>query len=206
MFTIDIILGVLKKVFGGLFSFLWEYKGWIILAIVIGVLYIRGNNYRDDYQQESVAHSNTVLQYDKQLSDIRLANETALRIAQEESAANYKALVEKTSKIQQEYSQREEDINTTITKLNSSNNSLHQSIKDFTKRNTNSSSSESVRDTSDAERISTLGELLQSCVTEQDYLAIEADKIGNSVTTLQEWGNMVIDNSKQIASKGDKSE
>ena len=33
-----------------------------------------------------------------------------------------------------------------------------------------------------------------------------ADKIGNSVTTLQEWGNMVIENSKQIASKGDKSE
>ena len=206
MFTIDIILGVLKKVFGSLFSFLWEYKGLVILTIVIGVLYIRGNNYRDNYQQESVAHNNTVLQYDKQLSDIRLANETALRIAQEKSAANYKALVEKTSKIQKEYIDREEDINTTITKLNSSNNSLHQSIKDFTKRNTNSSSSESVRDTSDAERISTLGELLQSCVTEQDYLAIEADKIGNSVTTLQEWGNMVIDNSKQIASKGDKSE
>lgn len=206
MFTIDIILGVLKKVFGNLVSFLWEYKGWVVIAIVIGALYIRGNNYRDNYQQESVEHSNTVLQYDKQLSDIRLANETALRIAQEKSAANYKALAEKTSKIQKEYIDREEDINTTITKLNSSNNSLHQSIKDFTKRNTNSSSSESVRDTSDAERISTLGELLQSCVTEQDYLAIEADKIGNSVTTLQEWGNMVIENSKQIASKGDKSE
>ena len=71
MFTINIILGVLKKVFGNLLSFLWEYKGWAILAIVIGALYIRGNNYRDDYQQESVAHSNTVLQYDKQLSDIQ---------------------------------------------------------------------------------------------------------------------------------------
>ena len=196
MFTIDIILGVLKKVFGGLFSFLWEYKGLVILTIVIGVLYIRGNNYRDNYQQESVAHNNTVLQYDKQLSDIRLANETALRIAQEKSAANYKALVEKTSKIQKEYIDREEDINTTITKLNSSNNSLHQSIKDFTKRNTNSSSSESVRDTSDAERISTLGELLQSCVTEQDYLAIEADRLNNSVKTLQEWGNIMIEQNK----------
>ena len=58
MFTIDIIIGVLKRCVG----FLWGYKGWIILAIVIGVLYIRGNNYRDDYQQESVAHNNTVLQ------------------------------------------------------------------------------------------------------------------------------------------------
>ena len=84
MFTIDIILGVLKKVFGNLLSLLWEYKGWVVLTIVIGALYIRGNNYRDNYQQESVAHNNTVLQYDKQLSDIRLANETALRIAQEE--------------------------------------------------------------------------------------------------------------------------
>ena len=28
MFTIDIILGVLKKVFGNLLSFLWEYKEW----------------------------------------------------------------------------------------------------------------------------------------------------------------------------------
>lgn len=104
MFTIDIILGTLKKVV----SFLWEYKGWVIIAIVIGALYIRGNNYRDDYQQESVAHNNTVLQYDKQLSDIRLANETiALRITQEESTTNYKELVEKTSKIQKEYIQRE---------------------------------------------------------------------------------------------------
>lgn len=198
MFTIDIILGVLKKVFGGLFSFLWEYKGWIILAIVIGVLYIRGNNYRDDYQQESVAHSNTVLQYDKQLSDIRLANETALRIAQEKSAANYKALAEKTSKIQKEYIDREEDINTTITKLNSSNNSLHQSIKDFTKRNTNSSSSESVRDTSDAERLQKLGGLLETCSTESIYYANEAAKLSNSVKALQEWGSLVVGGDKEL--------
>ena len=195
MFTIDIVLGVLKKVFGGTLSFLWEYKGWVIIAIVIGALYIRGNNYRDDYQQESVAHNNTVLQYDKQLSDIRLANETALRIVQEKSAANYKALVDKTSKIQKEYIDREEDINTTITKLNSSNNSLHQSIKDFTKRDTNSSTS-SVSDSSNAYRLQKLGGLLQTCVAQQDYLAIEADRLNNSVFTLQEWGNMVIEQSK----------
>lgn len=34
----------------------------------------------------------------------------------------------------------------------------------------------------------------------------EASQLSNSVTTLQEWGNMVIENSKQIASKGGKSE
>ena len=200
MFTIDIVLGVLEKVFGGLFSFLWEYKGWVILTIVIGVLYIRGNNYRDDYQQESVAHNNTVLQYDKQLSDIRLANETALRIAQEKSAANYKELVEKTSKIQKEYIDREEDINTTITKLNSSNNSLHQSIKDFTKRSPDSSQG-SVSDSSTTKRLFIISGLLQTCVTEQDYFAVEADRLNNSVKTLQEWGETVIEQNK-----GDKDE
>ena len=199
MFTIDIILGVLKKVFGSLFSFLWEYKGWVILTIVIGVLYIRGNNYRDDYQQESVAHNNTVLQYDKQLSDIRLANETALRIAQEKSAANYKELVEKTSKIQKEYLNREEDINTNIDKLSASNDSLFKQIKSYTS-NSNSSQG-SVSDSSNAYRLQKLGGLLQTCVAEQDYLAIEADRLNNSVITLQEWGEAII---KQ--SEGEKDE
>lgn len=201
MFTIDIVLGVLKKVFGSLFSFLWEYKGWIILAIVIVALYIRGNNYRDDYQQESVAHNNTVLQYDKQLSDIRLANETALRIAQEESAANYKALVVKTSLIQEKYNERDKDIDATITKLNSSNNSLHQTIKDFTKRNTNSGIGESVSDSAYASSLQKLGGLLQTCVAEQDYFAVEADRLNNSVKTLQEWSETVIEQGK-----GDKDE
>ena len=199
MFTIDIVLGVLKKVFGGLFSFLWEYKGWVILAIVIGVLYIRGNNYRDDYQQESVAHNNTVLQYDKQLSDIRLDNETTLRIAQEESAANYKELVEKTSKIQKEYIQREEDINTNIDKLSASNDSLFKQIKSYTS-NSNSSGG-SVSDSSTTKRLFIISGLLETCVTEQDYLAIEADRLNNSVKTLQEWGNIVIEQNK-----GDKDE
>lgn len=194
MFTIDIVLGVLKNVFGNLFSFLWEYKGWVILAVVIGVLYIRGNNYKQDYQEETIAHNNTVLQYNKQLSDTRLANETALRIAQEESTANYKELVEKTSKIQKEYSQREEDINTTITKLSASNDSLFKQIKSYTS-NSNSSGG-SVSDSTITKRLQLTGELLESCVEEQDYLAIQADKLNNSVKTLQEWGNVVIEQSK----------
>ena len=128
MFTIDIIIGILKRFVG----FLWEYKYTILISMIITALYIRGNNYKQDYVNENVAHVKTILEYDQQINDIRLANETALRIAQEESTANYKALVEKTSKIQQEYSQREEDINTTITKLNSSNNSLSEQIRSYT--------------------------------------------------------------------------
>ena len=196
MFTIDIIIGIFKRCAG----FLWKYKYAILIGMIITALYIRGNNYKQDYQEETIAHNNTVLQYDKQLSDIRLANETSLRIAQEESTANYKALVEKTSKIQQEYLNREEVINTTITKLNSSNNSLHQSIEDFTKRSPNSSQG-SVSDSSDASSLQKLGGLLQTCVAEQDYLAIEADRLNNSVKTLQDWGNIVTEQNK-----GDKDE
>mgnify|MGYP006339530851 FL=1 len=165
MFTIDIIISILKRFIG----FLWEYKYTILISMIITALYLRGNNYKDEYKTELFAHNNTVLQYEKELTDIRLANETALRIAQEKSTANYKALAEKTSKIQQEYIQREEDINTTITKLNSSNNSLHQSIKDFTKRDTNSSSSESVSDSTNAYRLQLAGGLLAECTGRKQY-------------------------------------
>ena len=140
MFTIDIILGVLKKVFGSVFSFLWQYKGWILLGVIIGALYIRGNNYRDDFKDEAVAHVKTVLTYEQTIDDIRLANETALRVAQEKSASNYKALVEKTSLIQKEYSNREKDINATITELNSVNDSLFKQIQSYT-TNSNTSGS-----------------------------------------------------------------
>ena len=57
---------------------------------------------------------------------------------------------------------------------------------------------------SDSSKTSSLqltGELLQSCIAEQDYIAIEADRLNNSVKTLQEWGDVVI---KQ--SKGEKDE
>ena len=200
MFTIDIVLGVLKKVFGSVFSFLWEYKGWILLGVVIGALYVRGNNYRDDFKDEAVAHVKTVLTYEQTINDIRLANETALRVAQEKSEANYKALVEKTSLIQKEYSKREKDINADIDKLNASNSVLFKQIKSYT-TNSNTSRSESVSDSSKTSSLQLTGELLQSCIAEQDYIAIEADRLNNSVKTLQEWGEEVI---KQ--SKGEKSE
>ena len=195
MFTIDIVLGVLKKVFGSAFSFLWEYKGWILLGVIIAALYIRGNNYRDDFKDEAVAHVKTVLTYEQTINDIRLANETALRVAQEKSAAKYKELVEQTSNIQKEYLQREKDINATITKLNSSNNSLQQTIAEYTKRNSNSGQG-SVRDTTSTSSLQLTGELLAECVERKQYYGTEASKLQNSVTTLQEWGNMVIEVNK----------
>ena len=204
MFTIDVILGVLKKLFGSVFSFLWEYKGWILLGIVIAALYIRGNNYRDDFKDEAVAHVKTVLTYEQTINDIRLANETALRVAQEKSAANYKALVEKTSLIQKEYSNREKDINATITELNSVNDSLFKQIQSYT---TNSDTSGgSVRNTSDAESIQLTGELLGECIGRKQYYAEEASKLSNSVIALQSWGEEVIKQSVIKQSKGEKDE
>lgn len=190
MFTIDVIIGVLKRCVG----FLWEYKYAILISMIITALYIRGNNYKQDYQEESVAHNNTVLRYDKQLSDIRLVNEQALRIAQEESAANYKALVENTSKIQKEYIDREEDINTNIDKLSASNDSLYKQIRLYTS-NSNPYSSKA-GNTSITERLQVTGELLETCTGRKQYYAEEASKLSNSVNTLQEWGEAIIEQSK----------
>ena len=205
MFTIDIVLGVLKKVFGSVFSFLWEYKGWILLGVIIATLYIRGNNYRDDFKKEAVAHVKTVLTYDKQLADIRLANETALRVAQEKSAANYKALVEKTSLIQKEYNNREKDINATITELNSVNDSLFKQIRSYT-TNSNTSGSESMSDSTDARSIQKLSESLEACIGRKQFYAEDAARLNNSVITLQEWGEEVIKQSVIKQNKGEKDE
>ena len=200
MFTIDIVLGVLKKVFGSVFSFLWEYKGWVLLGVIIATLYIRGNNYRDDFKDEAVAHAKTVLTYEQTVNDIRLANETALRLAQEKSAANYKALVEKTSLIQEKYNERNKDINATITELNSVNDSLFKQIQSYT-TNSNTSGSESVSDSTDARSIQKLSESLEACIGRKQFYAEDATRLNNSVITLQEWGEEVI---KQ--SKGEKDE
>ena len=205
MFTIDIVLGALKKLFGSVFSFLWEYKGWILLGVIIGALYIRGNNYKEDYNNEVVSHIETTVKYDKQLTDIRLANETALRVAQEKSAANYKALVEKTSLIQEKYNERNKDINATITELNSVNDSLFKQIQSYT-TNSNTSRSESVSDSSETYRLQLTGKLLSECIGRKQYYSSEADKLNNSVKTLQEWGDEVIKQSVVKQSKGEKDE
>lgn len=196
MFTVDIILGTLKK----LTSFLWEYKFIILTTAIITVLYLRGNNYKQDYEAEATAHVKTVLEYDQQINNIRLANEQALRVAQEESAANYKELVKKTQSIQEKYNERNKDIDATITKLNSSNNSLQQTIAEYTKRNSNSGES-SLSDSSYTDSLQVTGELLGECVARKQYYAAEADKLNNSVLTLQEWGEMIIE-----ANKGEKGE
>ena len=205
MFTIDIVLGVLKKVFGSVFSFLWEYKGWVLLGVIIATLYIRGNNYRDDFKDEAVAHVKTVLTYEQTVNDIRLANETALRLAQEKSAANYKALVEKTSLIQEKYNERNKDINATITELNSVNDSLFKQIQSYT-TNSNTSGSEPMSDSSQTSSLQLAGELLSECIARKQYYSTEADKLNNSVKTLQEWGEEVIKQSVIKQSKGEKDE
>ena len=141
-----------------------------------------------------------MLTYEQTVNDIRLANETALRLAQEKSAANYKALVEKTSLIQEKYNERNKDINATITELNSVNDSLFKQIQSYT-TNSNTSGSESVSDSTDARSIQKLSESLEACIGRKQFYAEDATRLNNSVITLQEWGEEVI---KQ--SKGEKDE
>ena len=191
MFTIDIILGTLKK----LVSFLWEYKFIILTAVIITVLYLRGNNYKQDYETEAVAHVKTVLEYNQQINDIRIANEQALRIAQEESAANYKELVEKTQGIQEKYNEQNETINTTINRINNSSIGLHKAISNFT---TSDSNNGTVSNKSDAERLFIISGLLETCSTESIYYANEAAKLSNSVKALQEWGSLVVGGDKEL--------
>ena len=200
MFTTTVALSVLKEAFKNTISFFWQYKWVIILGVIIGLLYVRGSHYQDKYRNENVAHLNAVLQHKQDINDIRLANETALRVAQEESAAKYKELVEQTSNIQKEYLQREKDINATITKLNSSNNSLQQTISNYTKRNSNSNESV-LSDSSYATGLQVTGELLGECIERKQYYATEADKLNNSVLTLQQWGEMIVE-----SNKGEKDE
>ena len=200
MFTTTVVLSVLKGAFKNVLKFFWEYKWVIILGMTIGALYARGNHYEDKYRNETVAHLNAVLQHRQDINDIRLANETALRVAQEESAAKYKELAEQTSNIQKEYLQREKDINTTITKLNSSNNSLQQTISNYTKRSSNSNESV-LSDPSYADSLQLSGELLGECVERKQFYAHEASQLSNSVLTLQQWGEMIVE-----SNKGDKDE
>ena len=200
MFTTTVVLSMLKGAFKNTISFFWQYKWVIILGMIVGFLYLRGNHYEDKYRNETVAHSNSVLQHRQDINNIRLANEQALRVAQEKSEANYKALVEKTSLIQKEYSNREKDTNANIGKLNDSNSILFKQIKSYT-TNSNTSGSESMSDSSNARSIQKLSESLEACIGRKQYYAEESAKLNNSVITLQEWGEAVI---KQ--SKGEKDE
>ena len=196
MFTTTVVLSVLKGIFKGVLKFFWKYKWVIILGLIVGFLYARGNNYKEKYNNETVAHLNAVLQHRQDINDIRLANEKALRVAQEESATKYKELAEQTANIQKEYLQREKDINATVTKLNSSNNSLQQTISNYTKRNSNSNESV-LSDSTYADSLFVTGELLGECIERKQYYGAEAQKLSNSVNTLIEWGNLVIEENRE---------
>lgn len=187
----------IKNFAGSVLSFLWEYKWSILIGALICFLWIRGSHYQQNYEAEATAHVKTVLEYNQQINNIRLANEQALRNAQEESAAKYKELVEKTQYIQEKYNERNKNIDATITKLNSSNNSLQQTIAEYTKRNSNPGES-SLRDSSNADSLFVISGLLETCSTESIYYANEAAKLSNSVKALQEWGSLVVGGDKEL--------
>lgn len=189
----------IKNFAGSVLSFLWEYKGMLLLATILIVLWIRGNNYQDKYEQETIAHKQeraehlvTKIENELTLKQLQADSEAALRLAQEKSLRDYQNLVEKTNQLEKEYLQRDKELNSTVTTLNSSNARLSEAIKQYTTNTNSSTNSSGDKDTTNAERLSTIGGLLEACIAEQDYFAIEADKLGNSVITLKQWGDEVV--------------
>lgn len=201
----------IKNFTGSVLSFLWEYKWSILVGALIAFLWIRGNNYQEKYEQETIAHKQeraahlvTKIENELTLKQLQAESETALRLAQEEALRDYQSLVEKTTQIQKEYSVREKEINNTISSLNSSNARLSETIKQYTKQtNANSSSDSSANnDTTNTERLQKLGGLLTECVGRKQYYAEESSKLSNSVNTLIEWGNLVIESNKTKTEEG----
>lgn len=189
----------IKNFAGSVLSFLWEYKWTLLTAILIAFLWIRGNHYQDKYNDEVVAHKQeraehlvTKIENELTLKQIQADSETALRLAQEEALRDYQSLVEKTNQIQENYNVREKEINSTVTALNSSNARLSEAIKQYTTTTNSSANSSGDKDTTNAERLSTIRGLLETCIAEQDYFAVEADKLGNSVITLKQWGDEIV--------------
>lgn len=183
----------IKNFAGSVLSFLWEYKWSILVGALLVFLWIRGNNYQEKYQQETIAHKQeraehlvTRIENELTLKQLQADSETALRLAQEKSLRDYKSLVEKTNQIQENFNVREKEINSTVTTLNSSSARLSEAIKQYTSTNSSTNSSGD-KDTTNAERLSTISGLLETCIAEQDYFAVEADKLGNSVITLKQW-------------------
>lgn len=200
----------IKNFAGSVLSFLWEYRGMLLLATILIVLWIRGNHYQDKYEQETIAHKQergehlvTRIENEVTLRQLQADSETALRLAQEEALHNYQSLVEKTTQIQKEYSVREKEINNTISSLNSSNARLSETIRQYTKQaNTNSSTNSNREEgNTSSSRLSTIGGLLEACTSEYVYMGTEASKLGNSVNTLKSWGDSVVDSVNTVNEK-----
>lgn len=189
----------IKNFAGSVLSLLWEYKWSILVGALLAVLWIRGNNYQEKYEQETLAHKQeraahlvTKIENELTLRQLQADSETALRLAQEEAFRNYQSLVDKTTQIQKEYSVREKEINNTIISLNSSNARLSETIRQYTNSNSSTNTSGEEGDTS-SKRLSTIGGLLEACTAEYVYMGTEASKLSNSVNTLKQWGDSVVE-------------
>ena len=125
-----------------------------------------------------------------------------MRLAQEEALREYQYLVEKTTQIQKEYSVREKEINNTISSLNNSNARLSEAINRYTTNPDSGSNSSGKESDTSSERLRVTSGLLEACTAEYIYMGTEADKLNNSVNTLIEWGNLVIESNKTKTEEG----
>ena len=197
----------IKNFASNVLSFLWKYKWGILVGALLTFLWIRGNHYQEKYEQETIAHKQeraehlvTRIENELTLRQLQADSETALRLAQEEALRDYQSLVEKTTQIQKEYSEQNENLNSIISRISDHNNSLYKEISTFT---SGSSSNDTLSDKSNADRLFLAGELLSECVGRKQYFAIEAEKLKNSVNALQAWGEAVLEINENINTKED---
>lgn len=178
-----------KFIVDKLIPFLWEFR-WLFLSIVLFLVIIF---YKGQYESEVEAHNKTKV--DNVLSVEKLKSKSIQDVAdaKQKTIDDYKLLVEKSNKIQERYLDRDQKINNSVTTLNSANGRLSESIRTYI----NASGSKESNIT-DANRLSTIGGLLETCESEQDYFAKEASKLGNSVLTLQEWGDLIIKDNSEV--------
>ena len=165
-----------------LLPFLWKFRWWFVVGVMLCIITF----YKGSYDGEKEAHQKTIV--DNLVSVEKMKAESATIIATERQKAieSYQALVVKTNDIQKRYNEREQDINTAVSTLSDSNNRLSQAVRAYT-----STSGGKASNHTDAERLSTIGGLYETCQSEQDYFAREASKLGSSVLALKEWGEAV---------------
>lgn len=191
------VLTTLKGVLSSVLKFLWEYKTLVVIGLLIGACF----GLYGEVKKQQLAHLETINKYETQfdsleqqyLSAIIAQQQEGLRI-QQEAINKYFELNKTLNQLQERYDEKDKEVSDMANTINTNVSSLQQQIRSYsTVANSNGSNG---NPTEYAKRLSVLGEVSGECTTEVGRLGTEAEKLKNSVLTLQEWGNAVIANSR----------
>lgn len=185
------VLTTLKGVLSSVLKFLWEYKTLVVIGLLIGACF----GLYGEVKKQQLAHLETINKYEEMsddmqqqyLSAIIAQQQEGLRI-QQEAINKYFELNETLNQLQERYDAKDKEVSDMANTINTNVSSLQQQIRSYstvTNSNSNTSSSEDSV-VKYAKRLSVLGEVSGECTTEVGRLGTEADKLKNSVMTLQE--------------------